>query len=90
MVDLKYSGIPQEELTVTAEFDAASVSMEAMIYSDDGIDTSTPLTCNIKGKECVFTVVPPRPLFKILLMALNHQADVVESHATKFEGIFFF
>ncbi|XP_042866778.1 uncharacterized protein LOC122249732 isoform X2 [Penaeus japonicus] len=85
MVDLKYSGIPQEELTVTAEFDAASVSMEAMIYSDDGIDTSTPLTCNIKGKECVFTVVPPRPLFKILLMALNHQADVVESHATKFE-----
>ncbi|XP_037776411.1 uncharacterized protein LOC119573314 isoform X4 [Penaeus monodon] len=84
-VDLMYKGIPEEELTVTAEFDANSVTMEAMIYDDAGTETSSPITCTIKSSSCVFTVTPPSIMFKILLMALDSKEDVFETNAIEFE-----
>ncbi|XP_063609802.1 uncharacterized protein LOC134783724 isoform X2 [Penaeus indicus] len=86
VVDLMYRGIPEEELTVTAEFDANSVTMETMIYDDAGTETSSPLTCTIeRSSSCVFTMTPQNTIFKILLMALDNLGDTVESNAIEFE-----
>ncbi|XP_047473468.1 uncharacterized protein LOC125028151 isoform X2 [Penaeus chinensis] len=85
VVDLMYRGIPEEELTITAEFDTNSVTMETMIYDDAGTETSSPLTCTIESSSCVFTMAPQNTIFKILLMALDNQVDVVESNAIEFE-----
>lgn len=81
-------GLPEKELRVTADFDANSVTMETMIYDDAGIETSTPLTCNIERASCVFPVAPQNTIFKILLMALDNKAGVVESNTIEFEGKF--
>ncbi|ROT72475.1 hypothetical protein C7M84_009145 [Penaeus vannamei] len=84
-LDLMDKGLPEKELRVTADFDANSVTMETMIYDDAGIETSTPLTCNIESASCVFPVAPQNTIFKILLMALDNKAGVVESNTIEFE-----
>ncbi|XP_063603905.1 uncharacterized protein LOC134779662 [Penaeus indicus] len=87
-VQLTFTGAPEEDLTVAAEFAETSLTVEAKLYTSSEVLTPEPLTCDITGqsaKICAFKVEPNVTKFKILLMVLDAQTIVVQSHVVEFE-----
>ncbi|XP_047472984.1 uncharacterized protein LOC125027897 [Penaeus chinensis] len=87
-VQLSFTGQSEEDLTVAAEFSETSLTVEAKLYIGLEDLTPEPLTCDITGqstKICAFKVEPKVTEFKILLMVLDSQTIVVQSHVVEFE-----
>ncbi|XP_047473706.1 uncharacterized protein LOC125028302 [Penaeus chinensis] len=87
-VQLSFTGQSEEDLTVAAEFSETSLTVEAKLYIGLEDLTPEPLTCDITGqstKICAFKVEPKVTEFKILLMVLDAQTIVVQSHVVEFE-----
>ncbi|XP_063603888.1 uncharacterized protein LOC134779652 isoform X2 [Penaeus indicus] len=87
-VQLSFTGAPEEDLTVAAEFAETSLTVEAKLYTSSEVLTPEPLTCDITGqsaKICAFKVEPNVTKFKILLMVLDAQTIVLQSHVVEFE-----
>nr|XP_027235113.1 uncharacterized protein LOC113826419 [Penaeus vannamei] len=88
LVQLSFSGAPEEDLMITAEFPETSLTMEAKLYTNSEVLTPNPLTCEITGrspKTCTFKAEPKVTEFKILLMALDSASTVDESTVVEFE-----
>lgn len=91
-VELRLTGVPEEDLIITAEFSETSLTMEVKLYTNSEVLTPEPLTCNIAGHtphSCIFKVEPDVTDFKILLMALDIDSTVTESTVVEFEGNYF-
>ncbi|XP_037776521.1 uncharacterized protein LOC119573375 isoform X2 [Penaeus monodon] len=87
-VELRLTGVPEEDLIITAEFSDTSLTMEVKLYTNSEVLTPEPLTCNIAGHtphSCIFKVEPDVTDFKILLMALDIDSTVTESTVVEFE-----
>ncbi|ROT79163.1 hypothetical protein C7M84_002112 [Penaeus vannamei] len=87
-VQLSFTGVPEEDLMITADFSETSLTMEAKLYTSSEDLTPNPLTCEITGrspKTCTFKVEPKVTEFKILLMALDSASTVDESTVVEFE-----
>nr|XP_027235089.1 uncharacterized protein LOC113826405 [Penaeus vannamei] len=87
-VQLSFTGVPEEDLMITADFSETSLTMEAKLYTSSEDLTPNPLTCEITGrspKTCTFKVEPKVTEFKILLMALDSESTVKDSTVVEFE-----
>nr|XP_027235081.1 uncharacterized protein LOC113826394 [Penaeus vannamei] len=87
-VQLSFTGVPEEDLMITADFSETSLTMEAKLYTNSEDLTPNPLTCEITGrspKTCTFKVEPKVTEFKILLMALDSESTVKDSTVVEFE-----